>query len=257
MKLNFKKYGEGEETLLILHGLFGMLDNWTTLARQFAAHYTVYTIDLRNHGKSAHSNEMSYELMANDLLEFMDEHQLYTANIIGHSMGGKTVMAFTDLYPERVERMVVVDIAPKRYAPKHSEIIHALQDLPIDDISSRSEAETWLQTRIDEEGVRLFLLKNLQRTGNGFGWKMNLPALVAHYEEIIGDVKLSNHFERPVLVLKGAQSNYIDSQDEEDFEAIYDNLRIVAIPGAGHWVHAEQPALFYEQTLSFLQAPLY
>ena len=162
MKLNYKVYGEeNTDVIIILHGLFGMLDNWTTLAKKFAQGYKVFTIDLRNHGKSAHIKEMSYKSMADDLKDFMEDHGIYTENIIGHSMCGKAVMTFTNLYPEHVERMVVVDITPKAYEPKHNEINEALTSLPINDIKTREEADKWLSQRIEQPSVFFVFFNSL------------------------------------------------------------------------------------------------
>jgi pimeloyl-ACP methyl ester carboxylesterase len=258
MNLNCKVYGEeNTEVLIILHGLFGMLDNWSTLAKKFAQAHKVFTVDLRNHGKSAHTAEMSYRHMATDLKEFMEEKGIYTANIIGHSMGGKAVMAFTNMFPEHVERMIVVDIAPKAYEPKHNEIIDALTSLPVHELKTREEADNWLSERIKQASIRLFLLKNLSRTKDGFEWKMNLPVIIENYQEIIGGVDIENGFERPVLMIYGADSNYLNEDDIEQLELNYDNVRFKKIEKAGHWVHAEQPVAFFESVNEFLSCPLY
>ena len=257
MELNYKKFGESGDNLIILHGLFGMLDNWTTLSKRFAETTTVYAVDQRNHGKSPHSDDAGYEFMARDLDLFMEQHGLYTANIIGHSMGGKTAMQFADMFPERVERLVIADIAPKEYDPKHSLIIEALQSLPISQIKSRDEAEQWLFTRINSLGVRQFLLKNLKRTKDGFAWKMNLPALINDYHSIIGSIEFENQFDRPVLAIRGGESDYINNSDEVNFRKIYSNFRLSSIPKAGHWVHAEQPDHFFELVTEFLEEPLF
>ncbi len=258
MKLNYKVYGEqNTDSLIILHGLFGMLDNWTTLAKRFANDYKVFIIDQRNHGKSDHTNAIDYDLMTDDLFQFFEEQGIYTANLIGHSMGGKTVMAFTNKFPERVERLVVVDIAPKKYEPKHTDIIDALCDLPINSLENRQEADEWLSKRIESFSIRQFLLKNLSRNKNGFEWKMNLEVIVANYEKIIGDVSIANGFDRPVLMLYGGDSNYIDQDDFEMLENHYSMIQRHKVLGAGHWVHAEKPDEFYDVVSDFLESPLF
>jgi len=243
--------------LIILHGLFGMLDNWATLSKRFAEQYTVYAIDQRNHGKSDHADAFSYDLLAQDLLEFMDSHDIYTANLLGHSMGGKTVMEFTRLFPERVERLIIADISPRRYDAKHSTIIEALTQLPLEQVKSRGDADRLLANRIEQAGVRQFLLKNIQRSDAGYSLKMNLPSLVANYSDIIGPVELGTDFDRPVLVLSGGASDYVQEADIDHFEAHYSNVEFVQIPGAGHWLHADNPEAFFAAVTSFLEGPLY
>ncbi|MGB0430846.1 MAG: alpha/beta fold hydrolase [Bacteroidia bacterium] len=258
MQLNYKVYGENNSNnLIILHGLFGMLDNWTTLAKKLGETYRVFTIDQRNHGKSNHVDVIDYETMSEDLRAFMDEQNLYTSNILGHSMGGKTVMHFTNNYPERVERLIIVDIAPKKYEPKHNQIIDALCDLPIDNVLTRQQADEWLAQRIENFGVRQFLLKNLARSKNGFSWKMNLKVIVANYMKIIGGVSITNGFERPVMLLYGDKSNYINNDDIEKFEENYEQFSKIKVTNAGHWVHAEQPDEFFKLTSDFLEQPLF
>lgn len=257
MKLNYKRYGDGENVLIILHGLFGMLDNWATLSKKFAESYTVYAVDQRNHGKSEHAEAFSYDLLAKDLLEFMDAHDIYTANLLGHSMGGKTVMEFTRQFPERVERLIVADIAPRRYDAKHSTIIEALTQLPLAEVKSRGDADQFLAQKIEQPGVRQFLLKNIQRTESGYSLKMNLPSLVANYSDIIGSVDLGTDFDRPVLVLSGGASDYVQEADKEHFEEHYNNVAFQQISGAGHWLHADSPMAFFEAVSGFLEKPLY
>ena len=257
MKLNFKEYGSDGDVLVILHGLFGTLDNWTTLAKRFAETYKVFSVDQRNHGKSPHSQEFSYSLVANDLFDFFKDRGVYTANILGHSMGGKTAMQFTEIFPESVERMVLVDIAPKKYEASHSKIIEALQGLPIGEITSRQQADELLSKSIEDFGVRQFLLKNLNRTSHGFAWKMNLSSLVNNYNHIIGALGLTTAFERPVLAIRGGDSNYVDAEDIVAFEQTYSNFSIETVVGAGHWVHAEKPNELYELVSDFLEEPLF
>lgn len=257
MKLNFKEYGGEGDVLVILHGLFGTLDNWTTLARQFAQTHRVFTVDQRNHGKSPHSDDFTYTLVAKDLLEFFEDQGLYTANLLGHSMGGKTAMQFTQMFPESVERLILVDIAPKQYEASHNTIIDALQGLPLAQITSRQHASELLSKSIADFGVRQFLLKNLSRSSNGFTWKMNLPALVRNYEHIIGGLSLEPVFDRPVLGIRGGRSNYVDQHDVETFEETYSSFRIETVADAGHWVHAEKPNELYDLVSEFLKESLF
>lgn len=257
MKLNFKSFGEeNAPPLLILHGLFGMLDNWQTLGRKFAEKYHVFLIDQRNHGKSPHSLEFDYYLMAEDLAEFMDEHQLETAHLIGHSMGGKTVMQFAVDHPNRVEKLVVVDIVPENYPAGHEDIFKALFEVNIDALQSRSEANDTLIPLVEEEGVRQFLLKNLARNkSGGYRWKFNLQAIHFNYSNIIANSLTDfDVFEGETLFVKGGKSErYIQAEKADELIAThFPNAKIEVVEDAGHWVHAEQPQAFFEVVSGFL-----
>ena len=255
MKLNFRNFGSADTHLIIAHGLFGTLDNWVTLAKKYAENYKVWLIDLRNHGKSPHVDSMTYNDMVDDILDFIDQHQIATFCFMGHSMGGKVAMLFTEKYPERIEKLIIADIAPKAYLPKHNEIIDALCALPLKEIESRQDANTFLSARIDEESVVQFLLKNLSRDKDtmGFKWKMNLDEIVKYYPDIIGSVNLINVFDRPVLIIYGFKSNYINEEDFENFESIYSNVDFIGLD-AGHWLHAEKQSEFFEETSQFLES---
>ena len=185
MELNHKTFGQGEP-LVILHGLFGTLDNWQTMARRFAENYTVILVDQRNHGRSPHLPGHSYELLANDLKEFLEANWIYEANILGHSMGGKTAMQFAMDFPDMVEKLVVVDMGIKEYPAGHNEIFEALFSLDVSKLESRSVAQKHLVSKINNLGVVQFLMKNLSRKKEGgFQWKMNLQALYENYEKIL------------------------------------------------------------------------
>lgn len=255
MQLNYKQYGEGGTPLLILHGLFGSLDNWHTLANKFGEHFVVYTIDQRNHGKSPHSNEFNYDVLAADIQEFIKEHQLGKVSVLGHSMGGKTVMQFALTYPELVHKLLIADIAPRAYDVHHTREIEALKNMPIHDIMSRKQADELMSKDIPEMGTRLFLLKNLDRVGDGqYGWKMNLEGIVKHYSEVVKEIQSEQPFTKPTLFIKGALSRYI--QEEKDgalISKLFPNSEIRTIKGAAHWLHAEKPTEFYEEVMKFLR----
>lgn len=255
MTLNYKVFGEEQdEDIIILHGLFGMLDNWQTFAKQLAKKsYRVWIIDQRNHGKSPHSDEFDYSILANDLLDFMDEHGLLESYIMGHSMGGKTALQFLANYPERVKKLIVVDIAPKNYPPHHNDILDALQNCNLDIVQKRSDAEAQLATTIKDTGVRLFLMKNLTRNPEGkYRWKMNLYTLIKHYESILATT--DNHgmtITTEVLFVRGIKSHYISEDDILELPDTYINASFVSLD-AGHWVHAERPQELLESILDFL-----
>jgi len=252
MKLNFKTLGEGEP-LIVLHGLFGMLDNWLTLSRKFAEHYQVFIIDQRNHGKSPHDEVIDYPSMAEDLYDFMVDHDIPQACFLGHSMGGKTVMQFAHLYPEKVKKLIVVDIAPKRYKGGQEPIFEALFNVDLNKVDSRSDAEEMLAQTIDEQEIRLFLLKNLARQKEGhYRWKMNLPAIYDHYQDILGSIENETPFVNPSLFIRGGQSRYIQDEDFSLIREQFPNAEIATVEKAGHWVHAEAPEELLKLALNFL-----
>lgn len=253
MQLNYKQFGQGEP-LIILHGLFGMLDNWQTLARKFAEDYTVFIIDQRNHGKSPHHPDFNYSLMAEDLREFMEQNWIYEANLIGHSMGGKTVMQFAMEYPDMVNKMVVVDIAPKSYVGGHQTIFEALLSLDLDHITNRKDAEEQLALHIKQQGVRQFLLKNLSRKKEGgYAYKMNLSAIHKHYQNILDNVNGEKADEVEALFIRGGNSNYINENDLALIHESFPRATLKTIHEAGHWVHAEKPLELLEMVRMFLK----
>ena len=253
MKLNFKTYGEGDP-VIILHGLFGMLDNWQTIARSLAENNMVFLVDQRNHGKSPHFDEHNYKLMAEDLAAFMEDNWIHEASLIGHSMGGKTVMQFAADHEDMVEKLVVIDIAPKQSVRGHDEILAALTALELDNVDKRSEAEEMLGQSIKDRGVMQFLLKNLTRKKEGgYRWKMNLPVLAEQYERILDPIVYDHPFEGPTLFLKGENSRHINSDDEIMIKEMYSDVSIKQIDGAGHWVHADNPNDTKEALKQFLK----
>lgn len=245
LELNYKTFGQGDP-VIILHGLFGTLDNWQTIAKKLAEDHTVFILDQRNHGRSPHADSHDYPALAEDLRQFMGAHWMYDgAHIIGHSMGGKTAMQFALAYPDMVKKLVVVDIAPKAYEGNHHEIFEALLEMDLDKLTDRNDAEAYLSKRISEEDVRLFLMKNLTRkTGegaSGFEFKMNLPVLWEHYQDILAAVD-GEPFEGETLFIRGGKSKHVTlPKDEALIKKLFPSSDIKTIEGAGHWVHAEKP----------------
>ncbi len=249
MELNYKKLGEGK-ALIILHGLFGTLDNWMTLAKALSEHYTVYLVDQRNHGLSPHSDTFNYDAMADDLVEFIKTHHIDQPSIIGHSMGGKTAMTFALQHPDMWDHLVVVDIAPKAYPVHHQQIIDALKSLPVASITSRNEADEMLARDITDFGQRQFLLKNLQRKKEGgFEWKMNLEVIEKNIDEIGKGVENPLTTAKKVMFVRGGNSHYVKDDDYILINQLFPNARIETIQEAGHWVHAEKP----DELLALLQ----
>jgi esterase len=241
MKLNYKTYGQGDP-VIILHGLFGMLDNWQTIARKLAEQYSVYAVDLRNHGRSPHSDVFDYCSMAADVVQFMESHGFYSGHVMGHSMGGKVAMQMAMEYPDQVEKLVVVDIAPKLYAPGHIVIFNALGSVDFATVSRRSDVETILMEQIQNISIVRFLMKNLLRNPDGsYQWKMNLDVIRSQYHNVNATVISGEPFDGAALFLRGGMSPYVSIEDLPEIERLFPNAVLETIPGAGHWVHAEKP----------------
>lgn len=252
-KLNFKTFGNGDP-IIIMHGLFGMLDNWQTIAKKLADNYMVYLVDLRDHGKSEHTKDFSYPLLARDIAEFLESEWIHEAYILGHSMGGKTALQFVKDYSDLVKKLIVVDIGIKTYKGGHEVILEALKSVPINSVESRKEVEQHLSKYISEVGIRLFLMKNLTRNKEGgYRWKMNLDLLIKNYQEILKGIILEEVVETPTLFIRGANSRYIQDEDIADISNHFSNMELVTIENAGHWVHAEQPNELLSAINSFLE----
>ena len=250
--LHSKTLGEGKP-LIILHGLFGMLDNWQALAKEFACFFETHIIDLRNHGRSFHANQHNYELMSEDLLSYLNAYNLDEVNLIGHSMGGKVAMTFACMYPESVEKLVVVDIAPKYYPPHHQEILSALNAVEQAKIKSRKDADQILSQYFSESTMRQFLLKNLYwKSSTELTFKFNLKVLSDQIENVGQALHINALFENPTLFIVGQVSNYIKETDIELIESHFPDFEIVEIPNSGHWVHAENPDQFFDKVSRFL-----
>ena len=253
MQLHYEQSGEGHP-LLILHGLFGSLENWRTLSKIFSRSFQVFALDQRNHGRSPHSNEFSYPVMVEDLREFMEEQELPSAHLIGHSMGGKTAMLFAATYPDLVDKLVVVDIAPKAYARGHDDVFHTLLSLDLSTLRSRQEADVAMAKTMPDLALRQFLLKNLDREETGsFRWRIALHEIHANYPEMIKELGLGQHrFVQPALFIRGAKSDYIKDSDIPSLKSIFPQAQVTTIPNTGHWVHAEAPQEFARAVLDFL-----
>ncbi len=253
MKLFSQVQGEGE-VLMIMHGLFGMSDNWQSLGRQWSEHYQVHLLDMRNHGRSPHSDDFSYDLMADDLLEYLDDHNINQATILGHSMGGKVAMLFAVLNPERTKRLIIADIAPKPYKPHHQEIIAALEELELSKIERRSDANELFDPSLPP-GVRQFLLKNLYwAEKDRMDWRFNLPVIAREIQKVGEGLAPNAYYDGPCLFLRGGNSWYIKDEDLDLILEHYPKAELATIDNAGHWLHAEQPKAFYKRVNDFLRA---
>lgn len=254
MKLAYREYGSGPP-LVILHGLFGQSDNWNTLAKVFSEQgFRVFTVDLRNHGLSPHSEEWSYSAMAEDLKTFLVDHQLVHPILLGHSMGGKVLLFFEHSHPGLAAKLIIADIAARQYPPHHQKVIKALKAVNFDEITSRKEAEAVMLNYLEDFGTRQFLLKNIYwRESDRMDWRFNLNVISREIERI-GIEAPAFTSGTPALVLRGEKSDYIQENDVLDFNKRFSNLEIETIAGAGHWLHAEKPKEFSEAVLRFIKA---
>lgn len=260
MQLFSRIVGDGSP-LIIVHGLFGMSDNWLTIGRELTRYgFQVHIPDLRNHGRSPHSDTHRYTDMADDLLEYVEEHTLDRFHLIGHSMGGKLAMIFSLLHPELVKKLVVVDIAPSDYQllenSFHRNLIDTLSTINLADYSERGTLRLELENRLQDHRLAAFLAKNISRDiGNSFTWRFNLPVLKKYLHHIhIGLEELKIHAPCPVeaLFIKGNDSNYYLPKHEVDRHFFFPNSKMIGIDNAGHWVHSEQSELFIQTVQIFL-----
>jgi esterase len=253
MKLNHKIIGSGPP-FIILHGLFGMLDNWRTIARMLEDKYQCILVDLRNHGRSPHNNEMNYRVMAEDVLELMIDLHIEHTYLMGHSMGGKVAMLFTLIHPEKVDKLIVVDIAPAKYPFHHAVEIEAIKSIHPSSLKSRNEAEDLLTQKLGSDQATIqFLMKNLSRLpDDGFEWKANMPVLIRNYDKLMAGIVASDTFDKPVLFIRGQRSNSIRDEDWPAILTLFPKASLSTIPNAGHWVHADQPDALKNEVLTFI-----
>lgn len=253
MILHSNIIGEGKP-FVILHGFLGMSDNWKTLGKQFSDEgFQVHLVDQRNHGRSFWDDNFNYEILAQDLKNYCEAHNLNDIVLLGHSMGGKTAMLFACMYPELVSKLLVADISPRFYPVHHQTILEGLSALDFTEIKSRGEADEVLSKYISENGTRLFLLKNLYWVEKGkLGLRINLEILKNEVSEIGESLPAYLQFEKDTLFLKGDRSEYIGSEDERLILNQFPKAKIVTIANSGHWLHAENPKDFFEAVLQFV-----
>ncbi|MBK9729584.1 MAG: alpha/beta fold hydrolase [Saprospiraceae bacterium] len=239
--LHFKKAGNGP-VLIILHGLFGSLDNWQSFSKTLSEKFTVYTLDLRNHGKSPHTDSFSYPLMALDVIQFLEGNQLNRVYLLGHSMGGKVVLEMLHQAAPQIEKAIILDIAPKSYPRGHDSVFDAMFSLNLELTKTRIEADLKIMEYIPEFAVRQFILKNLDRDKEGnFFWKPNLKALYENYSEINKEINFKHPIQKDVLFVKGSLSPYLNTQDERTIIEFLPHAQFKEVEGAGHWIHADKP----------------
>ncbi|RIH66806.1 alpha/beta fold hydrolase [Mariniphaga sediminis] len=264
MKLYYRKEGNGP-AIVIVHGLYGSSDNWVNMGKKLGESHTVFMIDQRNHGRSPFADEHTFNAMKDDLANFFETHHIEKATLLGHSMGGKTAMWFAADYPEKVEKLVIADIAPKNYLIQkkdsqyylHHNILLAMQELDFSRIKKLNDVDDLLSEKIDDERIRKFLLKNVakDKKTKQYNWRLNVDVLYDYLDEIISGVNRQWFEDRipitsyPVIFIRGLRSNYIMDEDIPLIKEIYPEASIVDIPGAGHWLHAEKPNEFMEAVM--------
>lgn len=249
--LNHKVFGQGQP-LIILHGLFGSLDNWITLGKRFAENFKVVLVDQRNHGKSFHDDVFNYSEMADDLQHLIETLELKHPIVLGHSMGGKTVMQYAAFHPEVIDKLVVADIGPKSYPVHHQTIIEGLKSIDFSSAGNRQQVGLELEKYIPDFGTRSFLLKNVQRSSDGFSWKMNLDAISENIEEVGQPLSYYLPLEIPAFFIRGGASTYVLDEDFDDIKEIFPKAEFATIDGSGHWLHADNPQKFYEMVMNFI-----
>lgn len=249
----YRQLGENSEAIFILHGIFGSGDNWQSIAQALSIDYSVYLVDLRNHGRSEHLNDFDLDLMVEDLRALMDQCALHKIHLLGHSMGGKVCLRFLENHPDLLQKIIIIDIAPKYYKRGHDEIFQVLLNFPFDEIQNRNQADTWVGQFIPDFGVRQFILKNLHRNEDGkFNWKLNVNSIYKNYENILIDIYPSFPNLKPILFIKGANSYYISDTDWINIKEHYPNATIQNIANAGHWVHADNPTNLLDAIKKYL-----
>jgi pimeloyl-ACP methyl ester carboxylesterase len=236
-----------------MHGVFGSSDNWQSVGKQLAESFKVYLVDLRNHGNSPHSDAFNYDVMADDIRELIEDERLSNVHLLGHSMGGKVAMNIACNYPDLVNKLIVVDIAPRHYPPHHQQIFAGFRSVNLEALQSRAEAENQMKLTIPNPGVRQFILKNLNRNRDGsFEWKLNIEAIERAAHEVGHELAGDACFNQPTLFIRGEKSDYILDTDFDSIHRIFPQSTIVSIPEAGHWVHAEKPNELMKNVVSFL-----
>lgn len=253
--LHYKQYGSGQNIILI-HGLFGSLENLNALAKTLSQHFCVTSVDVRNHGDSFHENTMNYVDLANDVINTLNYLRINDCIVLGHSMGGKIAIQVALMQAERISKLIVADIAPVQYPPHHLTIINGLKSLDFAKILTRKDADKQLSHFVEDVGIRQFLLRNLTKNAQGqFTLKCNITNISACYQQIMQENTLSNGqlpYQGPTLFIKGGNSDYIQAKHKDAIAALLPNSKAKIIQGAGHWLHAEKPIAFNKLVTDFI-----
>jgi pimeloyl-ACP methyl ester carboxylesterase len=261
MQLFYRQLGSGEP-IIIVHGLYGSSDNWLNIAKKLSEKHSIYAIDLRNHGQSPHSKNFSISVMAEDLYQFVKEHNLKKINLIGHSLGGKISLEFAAKHTEYIKNLIIVDIAPRKYTDdefeerkKHKEIINILKNINLQKYKNRKDAVEELN-KIDTSGrLKLFMMKNIKRQKDGtLQWRINLESIADNLSNILNNFEADiSKIDCPTLFIKAEKSNYLTKKDFQLITSKMQKPEITIIEDTSHWLHSEKPDIFTKIVLNFLE----
>ena len=255
MKLFYREFGEGQPAI-ILHGLFGQSDNWVTVGRRIADQFHVFIPDQRNHGQSLHTSIHSFPAMADDLAEFIEEHRIMNPVLIGHSMGGKVAMTYALENPGKVQKIVIIDISPRKYPERvtHTKVISEMIGIDLNQVSTRNEVEKILDKSISDSRVRMFILKNLYYKIDGkLAWRLNLEAINQSMDQLFDGIRSESQYKGPALFIRGGMSDYVPDEDIPLIKSMFPEAIIKTISGASHWVHADAPEELCVMLSGFLE----
>ena len=252
MLLHSKIIGDSNKHILILHGFLGSGDNWISVSRKLNdIGFTIHLIDQRNHGRSFHSEKFDYELMCEDLFNYIEYYNVINPILIGHSMGGKTAMRFSLKYPELIQKLIVLDTSPREYPVLHQAIIDSLKEIDLSIYNTRNSVDDKLKESIKQKDLRNFLMKNIYRTNDGkLSFRFNLRSLSKNIGNIGKKIESDNQFNADVIFIKGENSEYINESDKESINILFPNSKFYIIPNAGHWLHVDNPNDFLTVLLS-------
>ncbi|MFH1161124.1 MAG: alpha/beta fold hydrolase [bacterium] len=254
MNLFFRSYGTGPP-FVILHGLFGISDNWVTLGKKFGETFHVLIPDLRNHGQSPHSPRFDFPSIEEDILELIEQEAHSPVFLMGHSLGGRVVVNLALHHPRLISKLVIVDISLRKYPPhaEHLELLKAMQDIKLNNVHSRTEVERQLQERVPSLKLRQFLLKNLYWREKGqLSWRLNLPAITENLPSIFEGGSVTGLYPGPALFLRGGKSDFLLDEDIPEIHKQFPGSTVVTVEGASHWVHADNPGEFFRIVKAFL-----
>ena len=252
MILYSKKYGSNGQDLIILHGLFGMSDNWNSLGKRFSDYFRVHLLDLRNHGRSPHSSFFDYQCMSEDVVKYILDNQLTRPILLGHSLGGKVAMALAFKNPDIVSKLIIIDIAPKKYSTDfHRSVLEIVSGLELNNFNHRSEVDNFLSKKIASYGIRQFLLKNLYRDQQkNLRWRFNFQDIYKNLRNIETAEFVKGVCTLPTYFFRGDQSTYVLKSDEVSISNHFSNYNIITIENAGHWLHADNPNQLFNSVIS-------
>ena len=254
MELYYRSFGEGKP-VVILHGLLGMSDNWMMPAKQLAENYRVILPDLRNHGNSPHSDAFDLQSLVNDIAELITMLGLSSVAMIGHSLGGRIAISLALQQPALIDKLAVIDIAPRKYSGNKSiaNLLIAMSKVDFAKYTALSDIENFIARFLPDVRVRQLVLKNIKRLAPGvFGWKCNFDVIIAHVETLMSPVFEESEFRKPTLFLKGGLSDFILPEDFKTILHYFPLAEIHTLPNAGHWLHVDEPQLFLDEVTAFL-----